>query len=276
MPFLKNASTIYQDYYFSNWRRASDKNNWLENLLWNLENKLGISYSHLTTIIILLQLIILISITSCILCCYSNIINRRKTKKKNGNRKGDESVGNYYLDNIQSVYALAAELDENDNDAIRQSVETARSQAPSHLMRDVLLQCEEISNEDSSANDDELPSCYQPRRSDYFSNEVFHSPCDGHACPHCVEREESFPLALRNSVQDRMILSRSDSDRRMDWVKFDDDETHCDFLSDSDPVVLGEQLGAEKGPQSSEDDDSLQPRNRNPKSVIDCYQVANL
>ena len=233
-----------------------DKSNWIENLLWNLQNKLGISYSDLSTIIILLQLIILISTTTCILCCYSHIIKNRKTKKKKGNRKGDGSVGNYYLNNIQSVYALAAELDENDNDAIRQSVETARSQAPSHLMQDVLLQCEEVSNKDSSVNDDELPSCYPPQRSDYFSNEVFHSPCDGHGYPHCVEREESFPLALQNFVQDRMISSRSDSDRKMDWVKFDDHETYCGFLSDSDPVVLGEQLGAEKGPQLSEDDES--------------------
>merc|ERR1712018_533825 len=97
-----------------------------------------------------------------LLCCYSFIIKKRKHRKH-------QSRSNYFK-NIKSVYAVTGDIDHQVMDENEISTDIVTSQIPLHLMKDVLLQGDDISNfEESTVNDDELQVYYQ-EGSDCFSN----------------------------------------------------------------------------------------------------------
>ena len=222
-----------------------DQPNWLESLLRKLENKLGISSSHGVVIFMMLYLIILLSTTFCVLCCYSCILNRRRTQTCSKNKAG----GSNYFKNIQSFYSATAEdIDDPENAQNEPSSDSDPSSIPSHLIKDVLMQEDEVSNlAESTVNDDELQA-YDQEISDYSSNDSFHVDFhDGESSHYERKSEKKIPSSFEGFDRHERI-----SYPRKDWVKFDDDPPSYS-LNDSDLDVLEEELEVEKRQQLNED-----------------------
>ena len=202
----------------------------------------------------ILYLIILLSITLCALCCYSCIVRQRRLQqRKLRNRSGKSN----YVKNIQSFYSASGEV--VDDDEIFEnglSGDIDPSSIPSHLIKDVLLQGDDVSNvEEPTVNDGELPA-YVQERLDYSSNDSFHFPHDD--VFQSGSKNENLPLSTFGDYAQHGKVSSGNGQKT--WVKFDDD-VPSDSLIDSDLGVLEEELEVKRRQQLNEDDGLLQSGN---------------
>ena len=255
--------------------------NALEEWMWRLEEKLGLSSKHGVVIFMLFYLILLLTLTLCVLCFYSCIIRRRH--RLNSEKNKAEGRSNY-TKNIQSFYSANSEFDDpegNDEDELNFEI----SPIPINLMKDVLLQHDDLeeSNLEETILNDDAPPVYDQGISGCSSSESsFHAP------PYGAYHDAGGMKHGRNALstfggyeQHEMISFPNASDPKSEWVTFDDPEDAClpsDFLNDSETCVAEGESGAEMRQQLNEGDGLLNPNEKIQSSDFenaDCIDVMN-